>query len=235
MPLVEFMGNRPGNVVRDAKYSLRRQDTRWVPHLEYRIGNNERVLLSTIDHPGLVLMVQSVQEETRGQPGGAFYINEYSQVIVPSGAEGQYYLAGEYSDPLEFEPTNDPELSGWIISGDGMDREGRRIAPGDEWVGPHPGIPYILAANLRDVYYELHLSLVRTRKINLSDETSTDRARAVAKQISEIKGSSGRFYINEFCQMFCPQWDGSLVSYKYVGALDIEAGWFRKWEPAKAA
>jgi hypothetical protein len=235
MPLVEFMGNRPANVARDAKYSLRRQDLNWIPHLEYRIGNNDRVLLSTIDHPELVLMVQSVQQETRSQPGGAFYINEYSQVIVPSGAEGQYYLAGEYSDPLEFEPTGDPELAGWIISGNGSDRKGERLAPGDNWLGPHPGIPYVLAANLRDVYYELRLSPVRTRRINLSDETSDNRARYVAKQVSDVKESSGRFYINEFSQMFCPVWDGSRVSYKYVGALDIEAGWFPKWEPANGA
>jgi len=230
MQVVEFLGNRPGNVARDAKYSLRRHGTQWVVRLEYRIGNNEKVLLSTEVHQGLVRMVREVQEESRGQPGGAFYINEFSQVIVPSGLEGQYYFAGEYGDPLVFKPEGDPELEGWIISGDGNDHDGQRLAPGDDWIGPHPGIPYVLAANLQDVYYELALSPIRIRKINLSGETSQTRARQVARQVAGVKGSSGRFYINEFCQMFCPIWDGSTLRYTYVGALDLEAGWFTKWE-----
>lgn len=232
MPVVEFRGNCPGNVARDAKYSLRHHGTQWVVRLDYRIDNNERLLLSTQEHPGLVGIVRDVQEESRGQPGGAFYINEYLQVIVPSGLEGQYYLAGEYSDPLEFQPDEDPELAGWVISGDGNDRDGQRLAPGDDWVGPHPGIPYVLTANLQDVYYELAVSPIRIRKINLSGETSQTRARQVARQVAEVKGSSGRFYINEFSQMFCPIWDGTTLRYTYVGALDLEAGWFKKWETA---
>ena len=232
MPLVEFHGNCPGNVARDAKYSLRRQDTQWVVRLEYRIDYNEKVLLTTQQHPELVGMVREVQEESRrGQPGGAFYINEYSQVIVPSGLGGQYYLAGEYSSRLAFQPDEDPELAGWVISGDGNNREGQRLAPGDDWIGPHPGLPYVLAANQQDVYYQSALSPVRIRKINLSGETSPTRARQVARQVREVKGSSGRFYINDFCQMFCPIWDGTTLRYTYVGALDLDAGWFNKWEP----
>lgn len=231
MVVVEFLGNRPKNVARDAKYSLRRHGMQWAVRLEYRIGDNEKVLLSTQEHPELVRMVREVQEESRGQPGGAFYINEYSQVIVPSGLEGEYYHAGEYSDRLEFRSDEDPELAGWVISGDGGDRQGQRLAPGDDWVGPHPGIPYVLSANLQDVYYELAVSPVRIRKINLSGDTSHTRARQVARQVGEVKGSSGRFYINEFCQMFCPIWDGTTLLYTYVGALDLEAGWFKRWEP----
>ncbi|WP_075164973.1 hypothetical protein [Chthonomonas calidirosea] len=58
------------------------------------------------------------------------------------------YLAGEYDRPLEF------EFEGKKLTGDAVDLEGRRLEPGDEWEGPHPGIPYRLAAGGRDIYYE---------------------------------------------------------------------------------
>ena len=231
MALIEFGGNCPANVARDAKYSLRRKGMQWAIRLEYRIENHEKLLLSTEDHPKLVSMVQAVQEDSRGQPGGAFYINEYSQVIVPSGTEGEYYLAGEYASPLKFEPVEDPELTGWIISGAGKDRQDNQLEPGDDWVGPHPGIPYVLSANLQDVYYELAVSPIRIRKVTLSGQTSLVRAKQVAKQVAEAKGSSGRFYINEFCQLFAPVWDGRTLRYTYVGGLDLDAGWFTKWQP----
>ena len=232
MALTEFGGNRPANVARDAKYSLRRGRDGWAVRLEYRLDGNERLLLSTGDHPDLVGMVLDVQEESRGMPGGAFYINEFSQVLAPSGAEGRYFLAGSYPDALEFRPKGDPDVAGWVISGDGKGRDGRRLAAGDQWLGPHPGIPYVLAADHRNVYYELMLSPIRRRRVTLSEQVGLARAQTIAQQVYGVKREAGRFYINEFCQMFCPVWDGHSLTYNYIGALDLDAGWFAKWEPA---
>ena len=41
-----------------------------------------------------------------------FYINEYKQVIVPTAASEDYYLAGTYGKPLRF------DFDGMVLSGD---------------------------------------------------------------------------------------------------------------------
>src|SRR5262249_39135160 len=72
-------------------------------------------------------------------------INEYKQVIVRVGETGKYYLAGVYPTPLKF------EFEGKTISGEPVNFEGQRLQPGDTWVGPHAGIPYVLAAAGDDI------------------------------------------------------------------------------------
>lgn len=91
-----FQGNTPGNVNKDAKYSVKRDRATWVIELLYRLSHSERALLATHEQPDLVRMVNAVKEEIVGQPGGTFYINEFRQVLVPAG--DAYYNAGRYGE-----------------------------------------------------------------------------------------------------------------------------------------
>jgi hypothetical protein len=75
-------------------------------------------------------MVNEVKTTHGMGPGGNFYINEYHQIIVPvAGRTGEYYLAGEYREPLRF------EFEGRVISGEPIDLEQRPLSIGSVWVG----------------------------------------------------------------------------------------------------
>jgi hypothetical protein len=125
-----------------------------------------------------------------------FYINEYRQVIVPViGDEKDYYYAGEYEKALEF------EFEGKILSGDAKDLEGNPLQPGDEWVGPHPGIPYVLKAGGKDIYYRYWARKNVQKEERLSAYIGKE-AEAVAMPIAHVIGlAGGRFYVNEFKQI----------------------------------
>ena len=60
----------------------------------------------------------------------------------------------------------------------------------------------------------------------MSDESKPP---AMAKRISEVKGwTGGRFYINEWRQMFAPVNSANGLDYVYIGYLDSEEPWFLK-------
>src|SRR5215469_806328 len=103
--------------------------------------------MTTKEHPALAEMVNEVKTAHGPGPYGPFYINEYKQLIVPVGEAAQYYLAGTYEAPPHF------EFEGKTISGKPVDLNGQPLRPGDTWVGPHAGIPYVLAASGDDIYY----------------------------------------------------------------------------------
>jgi hypothetical protein len=170
-----------------------------------------------------VKLVNEVKVEATDTPGGPFYINEFRQVLVPTGPGAVYYLAGEFPGRLEF------EFEGHVLSGDAVDLDGNPLAPGDMWVGPHPGIPYILTAK-NDIAYEVNPRPNVTRRVLLSEQVGASRSREIAKQVMAVKGSSGRFYVNEFAQMFAPVGTTLPLEYVYIGQLDIDAGWFAKIE-----
>src|SRR6266516_591011 len=127
-----FDGNCPKNESRDAKYAIRTDRDGLVVALTYVSAIGERWLATTVDHPDLVDMVNRVKTKMGDAPNGPFYINEYGQVIVPVGPSATYYLAGDYDMPLRFEFENK------ILSGEGLDDDGRPLEPGDLWTGPHP-------------------------------------------------------------------------------------------------
>jgi hypothetical protein len=182
----------------------------------------ERWLATTEEHPQLVHMVEGVKKAYGDTVHGPFYINEYGQVIVPVGPEADYYLAGEYDRRLIF------DFEGRRLSGDAVDLTGKRLQPGDEWEGPHPGIPYILKAGGRDVYYNARPRRNVTRQITLSSAIGPERAAAFARAIREIKGfEGGRFYVNEWRQMFAPVGQESGWRYLYLGELNLD-DWFPK-------
>lgn len=220
--MTPFTGNQPRNVSRDAKYALRWVDGEMRVSLVYRADNDEEWLAATNEHPDLVEMVNGVKKDAHGPGGGPFYINEFHQVIVPAGASTSYWLAGEYTKPLEF------EFEGHTLSGDGKGLDGRRLIVGERWEGPHPGIPYVVAAAGDDIYYETRPRPNVTKKVRLSSVAGPARAREVARQVTGAKGASGRFYVNEFHHVFAPQGDTVPLRYVYVGKLDLAAGWYPK-------
>ena len=224
MEYAPFIGNCPSNVNKDAKYTVRWEKGEHVVGIYYESSDGELWYPSSVDHPNLVDMVNDVKSHFSGSPGGAFYINEYNQVIVPvQGEESDYYFAGEYNHPLEF------EFEGKLLSGDAKDLDGNKINQGDLWVGPHPGIPYVLKAGGKDIQYEYWVRPKVKKRVLLSDHVDSKTAEIIAREIGQIKGfAGGRFYINEFCQMFAPIGNSNKLEYVYIGKMEDLNNWFPK-------
>ena len=103
---------------------------------------------------------------------------------------------------------------------------------GEIWTGPHPGIPYVLRAGGGDVYYTSEPRENVTKKVLLSKERGEDAAKAFARRIQEVKGwAGGRFYINEFQELFAPLTGADGVHYVYIGPLALDEPWFYKFSP----
>lgn len=220
---VRFEGNCPRNVSKDAKYSVQYYEGKYVVGLVYRTAYREEWRPVNEDHPELVDMVNEVKTRYGGRPGGAFYINEYGQVIVPATGERDYYLAGEYRQPLEF------EFEGHTLSGNAVGLDGLALQPGATWEGPHPGVPYVLKAGAQDIYYRSEPRPRVTKEVRLSDFQSPNIVRQVCQMISRVKGhQGGRFYINEFQQLFAPVNKATGLEYIYIGRLGSLAQWFPK-------
>jgi len=216
-----FQGNCPGNVAKDAKYSVKSGENGPVVKIIYQTIEGEKWHASTEDHPELVNMVNDVKTSLGQQPNGSFYINEYKQVIVPVVGNENYYLAGTYNMSLSF------EFEGKIISGEPVDLDGNSINPGDDWYGPHVGIPYVLCAGGNDIKYTTRPRPNVEKTIKLSKIIGNDLAKSVAERIRLIKGfQGGRFYVNELCSIFTPIQDAEL-RYVYIGKLDLQ-----QWFPA---
>jgi len=196
-------------VNKDAKYTVRRGPNDWAIHLVFRLNSREQALLSHDGHEALVKMVNAVKEAVSGTAGGAFYINEFSDVVVPAGNEP--YYAGTYDEVLEF------DLNGQTISADA----GSSLKPGDEWSGPHVGTAYTLSAGANDIKYSTITGRI-SREIRLSDFVGEQAARALAQRLATVKGNEGgRIYINERCHFFAPVGQ----QYLYLGSLD-DSPWF---------
>jgi hypothetical protein len=212
MTLRRYPGYTPMNVAKDAKYSV---SAIGEVRLEYQESARVRFLLSTDGHPGLVEMVNAVKKDLTGQPGGAFYINEFKAVLVPDGQGGRCYWAGEYHETLEF---RDKELFvSPVAPGD--------LEPGDAWPGPRVGIKYVLVAGGADIRYEL-VDGRRREIVLLSDDVGASAAARTARLVAETKGSAGGpFYVNECRELFAPVGGNGSYSYLYVGNLEGLA-WF---------
>jgi len=209
MTLIPYPGYAPSNVSKEAKYSIRYGSTGMEVHLTYSVGPRERELLTTADHAPLVAMVNAVKEAANGAPGGAFYINEFKDVIVTSTA-GVAYFAGFYEPLLEFNLDDTTIVSAKAPAG---------LRTGDPWPGPRHGVPYQLAAGGNDIYYK-HLRGSRETTYYLSDLHGAGPARGLANRLAALKGTAGgRIYINEQCEFFDPR------DRVYLGSLDDDP-WF---------
>ena len=53
--------------------------------------------------------------------------------------------------------------------------------------------------------------------------------RRIAARVRQVKGfQGGRFYLNEWREMFAPRGEDDRTAYYYVGHLDIDEPWFPK-------
>jgi hypothetical protein len=207
-----YPGLAPSNVSKDAKYSIRTGENGMEVQLTYRVSDRERALLSTDRHEPLVDMVNAVKTDITGQPGGAFYINEFKDVLVP--ADGECYFAGIYDPALEF------DFDGPIVSPRAPDD----LEPGDPWLGPHVGIHYTLAAGGNDIKWFKKTGRI-SREERLSDHVGEAVAADLSRRLARTKGSEGgRIYINECCEFFSPP-SGGGSEYLYLGSLDEDV-WF---------
>jgi len=226
MPLTRFQGNCPNNVNRDAKYGIHFEKGQPIIGLTYSAAGGERWYASTKQHPRLVEMVNAIKVETTGKPGGAFYINEYGHVIVPTvdnaAPSTPYYLAGTYSDLLEF------EFEGNLLSPEPVGLDGKPLEIGKEWQGPRVGIPYVLAAGGSDIKYTLEVRPNVEKTVKLSEKVGVGAANATAAKLRTLRGfTGGRFYINERRCLFTPvAAQGSTSSFVYAGQLGANDAWF---------
>ena len=221
--LTVFEGNCPKIVSKDAKYSVRFWEGEYVVGIVYESADEELWYPVNEKHGKLVEMVNRVKTEVTGHPGGSFYINEFKQVIVPTTVtDGKYYISGEYKIPLQFVFENK------FLSGDAINLDGTSLSPGDEWVCPHVGIPYILEAGAKDIRYEYEPRPLVKKKVKLSKYQSKETVQNICRMLVRHKGGSGgRFYINEFLHIFAPV-DGEKFNYIYIGQLESIEDWFPK-------
>jgi hypothetical protein len=212
-----FTGNRPENVATAAKYDVIQENGQWVVQMRYITAQGERWCPTTVMHPALVGMVNMIKEQYNNQPGGAFYINEYRQVLVPVSV-GNYYCPGTYDDDLIF------TIDTLTLSGRAIDEGGNQINIGNEWNNLLHGIPYILTAGGHDIKYEVQLRRNVTQIVKLSRWIGVDKAKQMAARINHnniFNGLGGRFYINEYGNLFKPITDNGFVRYIYLGRLDL--------------
>ncbi len=149
-----FRGPWPKNVSRAAKYSLRHIEDEWKVTVLYQCSAGERFLAVDGNQDDLVAKVNTIKESRGGGVGGVFYINEYCQILVPvphrekDGTNVHVFYAGMFEGDLSFQFEGKPLYTAPIHS------DGSSLKPGDEWVGPRPGIAYVLKAGGNDIYYE---------------------------------------------------------------------------------
>jgi hypothetical protein len=233
-----YRGVWPQNVSKLAKYALRFLDGMWKITVLYEVEEGLRYLAVEGGGADLIQRINAVKRALRDQPGGAFYVNEFRHVLVPvadpsgSGFGSLYYCAGRLDADLTFEFEGEP------LTTKPVRPDGSPLAPGDRWVGPRPGIPYVLAAGGSDIYYESPaltdtdpptLRPRMTRKVYLSkvlgDKSAASRC---ARIVADVRGhAGGRFYVNEHGAMFTPVGanDGIGLDYIYCGQIERGA-WF---------
>jgi hypothetical protein len=135
-------------------------------------------------------------------------------------------VAGTYSEPLRFFFERDDRRV--TISGEALDLEGNPLAILQPWQGLHQGLRYVLAAGGHDIYYTSTPRPDVQRTVRLSREVGPDAAEQIATMVRAAKGwQGGRFYVNEWREMFAPRLEDDRTEYLYIGRLDLNAPWFR--------
>jgi hypothetical protein len=223
------------NVSRLAKYSVRHHEGAWTVAVLYEVGSGLRYLALDQARDDLAELVNEVKQALGNGPGGAFYVNEYRHVIVPvdSGdGTSHYYFADYLRGDLTF------KYEGTPLSTRPVRPDGQPLKPGERWIGPRPGVPYVLAAGGNDIYYQTPaltdsdppaIRPMTTMKVQLSKVLRNPAlVRQAVRPVAEIRGyEGGRFYVNEHGAMFTPvdRGDGNGLDYIYCGTID-RATWF---------
>lgn len=134
----------------------------------------------------LVKAVNNPKISISGKEGGAFVINEFGQVIVPSSwGDGKRLLVGEVDGVLLFENPSD----GSII--DLSDDTGLQI--GDLWEKPYVGVKYNLRGDSNICYYDNKLS---------STEYPPEQDRELIKKLRKVRRYGAvRFIVNQHVEL----------------------------------
>ena len=228
-----YQGQWPQNVGKTAKYAVRTINDEWRVTVLYDLGEGLKTVAVETGNAGIAEKVNEVKQFATGHAGGQFYINEYQHLVVPVKQNGGtvYYGAGKVEIDFVF------EYEGKQLTTKPVDSEGAPLAPGDEWVGPRPGIPYVLAAGGADIYYETPaltdgepkaVRLGVTRKVKLSSVRDTSAVAQAANVVLNVRGhAGGRFYVNEHKAIFTPAIadDENGLNYIYCGQVDLQC-WF---------
>jgi hypothetical protein len=233
-----YRGAWPQNVSKLAKYAVRFVDGQWTVTVLYNLGNGERYLAVEGGALDVAAQVNSVKKELQGKEGGTFYVNEYRHILVAVAAPGatgtgsHYYPAGRLNGEFRF------EYEGRLLTGRPIRPDGAPLKANDPWVGPRPGIPYVLAAGAGDIYYETpsltdenppRVKPMTTRKVYLSKVMANRQLLPSAlAPISAVRGHlGGRFYVNEYGAIFTPvaAGDGNGIDFVYCGQISLSA-WF---------
>lgn len=233
-----YRGLWPQNVSRLAKYAVRSEAGIWKVTVLYEAGEGLKYLAVEVGEQEIVGRINALKSQVRDKPGGAFYVNEFRHILVPTAAPGgagtgsYYYCAGRFDGDFQF------QFEGKPLTTKPLAADGSPLKPGAKWIGPRPGIPYVLAAGGGDIYYETPALTdadppdVRpnmTRKVLLSKVLgdASRLARAV-QPIASVRGhQGGRFYANEYGAIFTPvgAGDGNGLEYTYCGQIGRTA-WF---------
>ena len=162
------------------------------------------------EHRSLVEAVNSLKVQHSGQGGGAFRINEYGQVIVPTGmgGAGSAFCPGRVNGAITFEHPD-----GYIF-----DLCGRNAAIGDVWDKPVVAFRYIVR-NDDTISFESHPdSLTREWHRLPSPQPS------FASAARSVRGQQGfALFVNDqgAAVVKCaPNWTA-----RYVGEIDL-GDWF---------
>lgn len=228
-----YPGLWPQNVSKTAKYSIGSVRGTWKVRVEVDLGSGLRYIATEDGAADLVGMVNATKTAVGQPPGGVFYLNEYRHVLVPvpnrdaKGTGSIYYYAGEWNGELRF------EFDGSALTSRPISKDGTALAPGGKWVGPRPGIPYVLAAGGTDIYYDTpalkdgQLWAGVTQRVKLSQKIGAQKARLATHPVANLKGhTGGRFYVNEHGAMFTPMSDAeSAIEYLFCGMID-STSWF---------
>lgn len=122
-------------------------DGQWWPFVDW-VRDDETGHCPMLDGNGAAELVEAVHAGKRflgGTFGGAFQINEYGQVLVPSSAGGEHVaLVGECRGPLLFE--NVFEQGTFDLT------DARALQCGDAWQSPYLGIRHNLSA-ASEIYF----------------------------------------------------------------------------------
>lgn len=236
-----YRGLWPQNVSRLAKYRVSFESGVWKVSVQYDAGDGLRYLAVENNQRDIVDRINAIKTSLRSTPGGVFYVNEFRHVLVPVAGTAEtsnslYYTAGRLEQDFAF------QFEGKPLTSRPVDAQGQPLKAGDKWIGPRPGIPYVLKAGGADIYYETPALTdqdppeVRpnlTRRVELSkflrDKPTLTRA---VQPVAAVRGyQGGRFYVNEHGAMFTPVSgsDGNGLDYIYCGQINREA-WFK--EPA---
>jgi len=230
-----YRGVWPQNVSRLAKYGIRYHEGAWAVAVLYEVGSGLRYLALDKARDDIADLVNGLKQALGSGPGGAFYVNEHRHVIVPvNSGDGtsHYYFADYLRGDFTF------HFEGTLLSTRPVHPNGQVMKRGERWIGPRPGIPYVLAAGGTDIYYETPaltdsdpptVRPMMTMKVKLSQVLANPAlVRKAVGPVATIRGfEGGRFYVNEHGAMFTPidQGDENGIDYVYCGTID-RATWF---------